>query len=480
VLIPYDRPRGTIHDLRHIEGLESEPCHLICLSERSLYILQNLVAMDALFEARYATSLQEGGYNAVDSESGSDYQLFLSVTNQLQLEVIDMACDIQAGLESIGNGLQAIAQSMGGGGGGGGCPSIGSPVFNCIVNLDDQDLIGPPDQDIGDPEVDPPPEGFETWAEYYDYKCRAAHFIWSLERKHMVALRNFEGLTVVASIVSPVIAGLIGVLPAAMTPAGFVVFVTSIVAIGVLAGVSWFYMDEMIDYWDENKSDIVCAMYYSGTSPQAVSALSNALEDAIQAIVSWGALAPVAGQISGFLSTAFGQLAGNGIVEPLFKTVVAASEFEADCGDCEGEGFLVMTSNVYPYNVVIKGEYEDSYDNNADWGFKTRNSGTEFQITFEVEENVPHWHVICEVANPEQVPPVTRNPNMDLRRWTGSAWGSVKYIDLGTCNTGTWTTKEFDWSGYTLQPGNLYMLVGDLEDSNQFLWYRKVRLYAVT
>jgi len=332
-IVPYEIPRGSMHDIRVLEGLNDSRCHILCVSDRTLYLLHNYAALDSTFRRRYYVSKTDSGYVIVDEANPDDYALYESVVNQYQLEVLDMTCDIQTGLEAIAAALEKLDININCGGGGGGSGS--SVVVNCIQNLPNEDMLPPPDQTHGIPGIDDPPEGFSTWEEYFTYKCKAAYFIWDLERKHMVALRTFDLVTLTSAIVAPVIAGLAGILPAAMTPAGFVVFVASVLAIGITAGASWWYMDEMIEWWDDEKDEIICSLYQSGTSVQAVSALSNALEDAIQAIVSWGILEPVADKIAELLSTAFGQLAGNGIVEPLFKAVAAVVAYDYDCESCE-------------------------------------------------------------------------------------------------------------------------------------------------
>ena len=240
-----------------------------------------------------------------------------------------MTCDIETGLMAVADAIRNFPCCAGGGGSGG--------IYDVVNPLPNETILGPDPVDQGNPQVDPVPEGFATWAEYFQYKCQAAHFIWELERKHLVALRNFEGIALTASVAGPVLAGLAGILPAAFTPAGGLVFLTCCLAIAWTAAFSWYYVDEMLSAWDFNKEDIVCALYNSGTSGEAVSVLANAVEDAIQSIVSWGVLAPVSGTISGLLSTAFAQTANNGFVEPLFKSIAAVVSIgEVDCNDCEG------------------------------------------------------------------------------------------------------------------------------------------------
>lgn len=326
--IPYERARGAIHDLAALEDLDSRPCHLLCVSSRTLYLLHNLAAADVTWFGRYAEALEDHGYWALERDSPL-WPLFSECVRNFQLEVVDMSCDIESGLNAIADALANLSCGCGIG-------QYGPVTLECIVNLSNEELLGPDDEEQGNPQFDLPPEGFATWEEYFVYKCQAANFIWSISRKHMVALRTFDGLALTASVVGPVVAGLAGALPAVFTPAGFAVFVGSVVAIGVTAGWAWFYMDEMIEWWDGNRQEIVCGLYNAGQSPQAVEALGNALEDCVQSIVAWGSLEPIAGEIAQLLSGAFGQLAGNGIVAPLFSQVAGVLPVAnpIDCADC--------------------------------------------------------------------------------------------------------------------------------------------------
>src|SRR3990172_2748068 len=261
VSIPYSRPRGAIHDLAHLETLSACRQRLLCVSDRTLYLLGNLAGIDIEFQARYAEEFRTDGYVPV-SEGSPNFDLFVSAYEAFQLEVLDMTCDIQAGLEAIAAAIENMRP--------GGVCSTGSGIVNCVVNIDNDDLLGPGDRGV-DPFQDPdPPEGFATWEEYQIYKCQAAYFIWHLERKHMVALANFDLVALTSAIVGPIIAGVAGVLPAAFTPAGFVVFVASVVAIGIVAAASWAWMSQMIQWWDDNQQGIVEPLFKSVVAATSV------------------------------------------------------------------------------------------------------------------------------------------------------------------------------------------------------------------
>ena len=464
--VPYERPRGSIHSLETLSGLSSDRCRILCVSDRTLYILLNYAASDIDYQARFASELHARGYIPVDEDS-LHYGLWRDVVNQFKIEVEDMSCDVQAGLEAIAEALRYS--------GGGGCSTVGSPTFNCIVDLDNDQLLGPPDASQGDKGIDPPPEGFATWDEYFAYKCQAAHFIWEFQRKNMVMIRNFEGVALVSSIVAPVAAGLAGVLPAVFTPAGFVVFVASIVAIGALAAASWFYIDEMIDEWDANKEAIVCALYNAGTSVQAVSALANALEDAIQAIVTWGVLGPVSGEISALLSTAFSQLAGNGMVEPLFKSIAAVTSITGtvDCDTCEGETTLVRTADSSPYNVVEVGTLgEDGEEDTSTQGWRSCNSLSQLTIEFTTPAyTITEWSLSYHVGFGGDHD--LRTPQTYIEVWDGDSWESFWLHQWAAVYADEDTLLSITVDDTSFAPSTLYRLRPYVFEYLNCLWSRE-------
>ena len=86
-----DPTRKAIFDLAHLNGLSDAPGRALFVSPRTLYLLQNLVTSDVTDPRRYAIQFFDyGQYEIVTEEDEEDYALFLAVSNQAQLEVIDM------------------------------------------------------------------------------------------------------------------------------------------------------------------------------------------------------------------------------------------------------------------------------------------------------------------------------------------------------------------------------------------------------
>jgi hypothetical protein len=480
LIIPWEQPRGAVHSLARLAELSSQPCNILCVSDRTLYILANYAALDITFRSRFSADETDHGYQCVSRDDGLLWDLYQDIIRNFQLEVVDMTCDIESGLTAIAEAIAGL--DFPSGGGCGYAPSSGgSQVLPCIGDIPNDELLPPEGMGPFDPEGDPP-GGFETWEEYYTYKCQAAEFIWNLERKHMVNLRNFEGISLAASIVGPIVAGLAGVLPAMFTPAGFVVFVASVVAIGVVAGASWFYMDEMISHWDDNHDDIICALYNSGTSAQATSALANALEDAIQAIISWGALGGISGQIKELLGVAFAELAGNGIVEPLFKTVVAASAYEADCSECQepSAADLFETRVDQPYNQLLIGDSIEAEADNETEGYRGKSAIQEVILIFTPDGNANTWEWSMVVGMP-YYPGETFDATVILQEWAGSGpWEEVDRWEFTGLDTDVWETIDATVLETPLVFGRSYKLFMTAGTINQWYFYHAIQGWTLS
>jgi hypothetical protein len=96
----------------HLETLDPDDCHVIILSERSLYILNNLSLGEVGYLARYAKQYLPGNL-FVPVEVGDEWEEFVRDTvNAFGLEVMDVTCDITAVLESLVAEIQTMNATM--------------------------------------------------------------------------------------------------------------------------------------------------------------------------------------------------------------------------------------------------------------------------------------------------------------------------------------------------------------------------------
>src|SRR3970040_1780447 len=102
------RVGGAVHDVTHLESLAPDDCHVIILSERSLYILNNLSLGEVWYLARYAKQYLPGNL-FVPVEAGDEWEEFvLDTQNAFGLEIYDMTCDIVGVLESLVTQIETL------------------------------------------------------------------------------------------------------------------------------------------------------------------------------------------------------------------------------------------------------------------------------------------------------------------------------------------------------------------------------------
>jgi len=108
MLIPWDRPRGAVHDVEYLNSLSVDRNYLVCLSERSFYLLLNLANSDAGFLSRYAVEKLDDGYLPCTREHEL-YPIVSDAVEALGVELTDMSCDLVAVLEEIRDIMKATS-----------------------------------------------------------------------------------------------------------------------------------------------------------------------------------------------------------------------------------------------------------------------------------------------------------------------------------------------------------------------------------
>lgn len=98
--IKWTRPRGSVHNVQAALAGAETGCNILILSDASLYVLQNLVALDITFKSRWADNAQDHGYTPI-SDSSANYGAWVDLVEQIQGEVIDMSCEIVPVLEAM-------------------------------------------------------------------------------------------------------------------------------------------------------------------------------------------------------------------------------------------------------------------------------------------------------------------------------------------------------------------------------------------
>jgi len=149
------RANGAVHSIEHIESLSDTRNRLLCVSDRTLYLLQNVVQQDVQFLARYAIEFAGHLYRAPTPGDESS-ELVLLVANQAELEIQDMSCELA---DILTEKLDAIAQAIL-------AINQGSDLMQAVCCPEDNPLLASGYYDE-EGELNPP-EG-----EYDQFCCRA-------------------------------------------------------------------------------------------------------------------------------------------------------------------------------------------------------------------------------------------------------------------------------------------------------------------
>jgi hypothetical protein len=287
-------------------------------------------------------------------------------------EKLGMATDCFGVLESIAASLSLIASGSLGSGG-------NSRSVACGCEIPSDGIIGAPSApELGDPQTDPPPDGFDTWNEYYTYKCKAANKIID------DLITTCNNLSSIPGVVAGMSAGLLYlVIQAAFfgggavaiaeglialglaSAAGVAIAITALVAI-ILAGIGGLaYFTALASALGSDKENLVCDLYGANSVEEARALLFASIDEAI------ATLGGIDEFTSDQLNAVVTALLGTAVFNTLFEYNGSVSGYVGSvvCGDCDcslqwgyngapigGEGDLslggsrTVTSTVYSGN----------------------------------------------------------------------------------------------------------------------------------
>jgi len=232
--------------------------------------------------------------------------------NNLHLEGVIMACN-DPGLALVAIALEKIANSMAANGSnccdgrGSGGATANEPPFN-------------PTEEI-DPGVDPPPDGFESWEQFYANKCSVAFAIISKLEGDLGTLAIIQwGSAGAEAITASLLILLVTPIPAAAVIA-LVFFLLTVSAVVI----STTALSIIID----NEQELICALY-SGTSSQSSRDLFLAEFDSL-------ATSAIADPVERFAAeTLIRYMIGAAATNQLYAAETTLILAEQDCQFCHG------------------------------------------------------------------------------------------------------------------------------------------------
>lgn len=246
------RQGGFVHDINTVAALSDEPNNIRLLSDRSLYILQNLSQEEVTFLSRYGT-LETGDFYLPVLAGTPDASVVEDAIDLVRRDLNSMAIDelLECICEGLGNLVQ-LGESEG--------QDIASPQSDGEVSVGEGEQF--PDQES-----------------YFDAKCRVSNAIYDTVLGMVAWLQN-NNVDLLAGIFGGVTSGLIvGLLGAG--PVGWaVVFVGSVVAgmAGYLVRYSLSFTD-LEDALEDVHDECVLALYNAADTLTAESEFLTAVEN---------------------------------------------------------------------------------------------------------------------------------------------------------------------------------------------------------
>ncbi len=264
---------GFVHDIGQVETLSDEANNMRLLSDRSLYLLQNLSGLDVTFLSRYGEILT-GGYYLPVEEGSSEASTVEGAIDIIRRDLNDMS--VEETLECICEQLQSIAASASGGQAADCACQIGSDV-----ETTSGEISGPlPDPVNGVP--------YEDISATPTRKCKAANYIHQGVRDVVNELKLnradqyfFAGLQFVLTLVTTVIGGLVA------GPFGLLVGAVAGASLGMALGLfkASFSLTLLLTAITGDEQAAVCALF------SAISA-EGARSDYTDVLIAEGATSP--------------------------------------------------------------------------------------------------------------------------------------------------------------------------------------------
>lgn len=228
----------------------------------------------------------------------------------------------------------------------------------------------------GDPETDPPPDGFETWEEFFAHKCAIANTIVDgiIATMGNLGLVSIVNATALATLIGAAWVGIIA-LPLAFIPiAG-----AALVALGVSIGV----LNSLAGYLAANREEIVCGLYEADNYATAADFFMSIIDEGLAALAVASALHPA-------IRTIALLLASTDTINQLWDAQLSISYSGADCSGCgPGSCYEIETIAVVPegYGTILADDTED--------GVRT------VRIQSELSEGAERiWFLIDQDENP--------------------------------------------------------------------------------
>lgn len=249
----------------------------------------------------------------------------------------------------------------------------------------------------GDPNVDPPPDGYDDWPDYYDKKCLAANWFADEMIRMVSKLEGVGDFIVVGGVaVSAAIALLVLVFaPEVVAALGMFKLIELTATMGTLAGgVNWSFnqfRDDIAPYMESHKEELVCILYSWTNGSEIGSGLPlwfQLIVSDLKTTLGWSSV--VSDTVLSILNKLYGSRLINWYIDNI-ATVPEGYVGTIDCaacgcpsyrqiikgsGDITGLGVRTLTavdngSGLYELAFQLDGNYcvEMGYTPDPTWGY---------------------------------------------------------------------------------------------------------------
>lgn len=251
------RAGGFVHDIEMVSSLSGVASNLRLLSDRSLYILQNLSGEDVTFESRYGEIETDGFYIPVQPGTAEASTVYDAVS-LIRRDLNDMT--VEQTLECICEQLKDIAAGISAASGATGACTVGSDV-----DTSDGEQGGSLPDPVNGVEYEEP-------SAIDDRKCKAANYIHGSISEVVNELKlnradqyGFAGLVFVLSLVTTIVGGLI------LGPFGILLgaVVSSYLAMATLLFKASFSLTLLESAITADEPGAICALYGAGSASVA-------------------------------------------------------------------------------------------------------------------------------------------------------------------------------------------------------------------
>jgi hypothetical protein len=321
--------RDIAYNFDALFALSNDAGHVVCLSDRDIDVL-----ISSLRFAHWSTRWVDSDERIL-RDNGRLPDLYLANDYVAELEgrlMSNCGIEIRAGLEAVAAGIMALANKP--------CCND-QTVINIYQGTSEggNQIYGTQPPSTGntsglDPETDPPPEGYDTWEDYYTDKCQKANYV---ADSLISTITNISFLSVVneVGLAALLIAATVGavVIPIAAIPVivGLLLAQTTILAALALVG----------SYLLDHREDLVCGLFLSENSGDAVDVFAALIDEALAAVI-------VATELHPAIRTIALIVASTDAINKLWDATVKVEYANADCSACQ-------------YDEGVWGNYDDGH-----------------------------------------------------------------------------------------------------------------------